>query len=129
MPFVVAGIAGRWRAVGSDPTTFTVMGQPVTVIEKPSSVSGVVRFETNRPLTGMGHEIYRSADDAVADRPADLVARTLFEVGGVESVHVNGNVITVSVKGSPTGLKERLEELFIYYREGVEVVMPEGFGD
>jgi hypothetical protein len=35
------------------------MGQPVTVIEKPSSVSGVVRFETNRPLTGMGHEIYR----------------------------------------------------------------------
>jgi hypothetical protein len=53
----------------------------------------------------------------------------LFEVGGVESVHVNGNVITVSVKGSPVGLKERLEELFIYYREGVEVVMPEGFGD
>ncbi len=105
------------------------MGQPVTVIEKPSSISGVVRFETNRPLTGMGHEIFRSAEDAVADRPADLVARTLFESGGVESVHVNGNVITVSCKGSPAGLKERLEELFIYYREGVEVVMPEGFGD
>jgi len=119
----------RWRAAGPDPATFTPMGQPVTVIEKPSSVSGVVRFETNRPLTGMGHEIYRSADDVLADRPADLVARTLFEAGGVESVHVNGNVITVSVSGGSSGLKERLEELFIYYREGVEVVMPEGFGD
>jgi hypothetical protein len=53
----------------------------------------------------------------------------LFEAGGVESVHVNGNVITVSVSGGSSGLKERLEELFIYYREGVEVVMPEGFGD
>jgi len=85
----------RWRAVGPDPATFTVMGQPVVL----------------------------------ADRPADLVARTLFEAGGVESVHVNGNVITVSVSGGSSGLKERLEELFIYYREGVEVVMPEGFGD
>ena len=105
------------------------MGQPVTVLEKPSSIPGVVRFETNRPLTGMGHEIYRSADAVLADRPADLVARTLFEVAGVESVHVNGNVITVAFTGKPEGLKERLEELFTYYREGVEVVMPEGFGD
>jgi hypothetical protein len=106
------------------------MGQPVTVIEKPSAIAGVVRFETNRPLTGMGHEIFRSAADAKADRPADLVARTVFEHGGVESVHVNANVITVKLAPSGTagGLKERLEELFIYYREGVEVVMPEGVG-
>jgi hypothetical protein len=106
------------------------MGQPVTVIEKPSAVAGVVRFETNRPLTGMGHEIYRSVDDAVADRPADLVARVVFEHGGIQSVHVNANVITVALApgGNAAGLKERLEELFIYYREGVEVVMPEGVG-
>ena len=32
------------------------MGQPVTVIEKPSSRAGIVRFETNRVLTGMGHD-------------------------------------------------------------------------
>lgn len=106
------------------------MGQPVTVIEKPSTIFGVVRFETNRPLTGMGHEIYRSADDILADRPSDLVARTLFEAGDIESVHVNGNVITVKLaRGEGEGLKGRLEELFTYYREGVEVVMPEGFGD
>ena len=35
------------------------MGQPITVVEKPSSTPGVARFETNRSLTGMGHERYR----------------------------------------------------------------------
>ena len=34
------------------------MGQPVTVIEKPSSKHGVVRFETNRSLTGTEHVRY-----------------------------------------------------------------------
>jgi hypothetical protein len=103
------------------------MGQPVTVLEKPSSIPGVVRFETNRPLTGMGHEIFRSEDDIVADRPADLVARAVFAHGGVKSVHLNGNVITVTLSGgSSAGLKEALEDLFTYYREGVEVVIPEG---
>ncbi len=29
------------------------MGQPVSVIEKPSTQGGVVRFEINRVLTGM----------------------------------------------------------------------------
>ena len=106
------------------------MGQPVTVIEKPSAHAGVVRFETNRPLTGMGHHVYRSLDDIVADRPADLVARVVLGHGGIESVHVNGNVITVKVarEGAEAGLLAELEELFTYYREGVEVVMPEGVG-
>ena len=106
------------------------MGQPVTVLEKPSVVPGVVRFETNRPLAGMGTQVYRSADDAVADRPVDRVARTLFESGAVTSVTIGANVITVGLRTGSTaaGLRERLEELFIHYREGVEVVQPEGFG-
>lgn len=111
----------------------TAMGQPVTVIEKPSAHPGVVRFETNRPLTGMGHETFRSLADveAAADKPATQVARVLFEKGGVTGVHVNGNVITAHLDrtDSAAGLKELIEELFIYYREGVEVVMPEGVGD
>jgi len=109
------------------------MGQPVTVIEVPSSQPGVVRYRTNRALTGMGHEIYRSlADvDAAADKPSSRIGRILFEHGGVESVHVNGNVITVHLghAGSDEGLKELIEEVFIFYRPGVEVVVPEGFGD
>ena len=107
------------------------MGQPVTVIEKPSSHPGVVRYETNRVLTGMGHEIYRSIDDVTGDRPADRVARALFEHGGVEAVSLNGNAITVHFErsdGQP-GVKELIEDLYTYYREGVEVVMPEGVGE
>jgi len=104
------------------------MGQPVTVIEKPSQTPGVVRFEINRSISGMGHEFYRSVDDAQLDRPPDRLARTLLDRGGIESVHVNANVITVQLAsdGSAAGLKELIEDLFLYYREGVEVVVPEG---
>lgn len=104
------------------------MGQPVTVIEKPMSTPGVVRYEINRSITGTGHELYRSADDAQDERPPDRLARLLFERGGIDAVHVNSNVITVYLAdGSPpTGIKELIEELFIYYREGVVPQMPEG---
>ena len=104
------------------------MGQPVTVIEKPSALPGVLRFETNRTLTGMGHEIYRSADDAQGRTLADELARRLFERGGVASVHVNANVITVQVAdGSPPqGIKEIVEGLYTYYRDGVVPEVPEG---
>ncbi len=104
------------------------MGQPVTVIEKPSSTPGVVRFEINRSITGMGIERYPSADSVIEARPPDVAARALFEHGGVASVTINSNMITVQLDpgASTAGMKELLEELFIYYREGVEVVMPEG---
>jgi hypothetical protein len=103
------------------------MGQPVTVVEKPAARPGVIRYETNRVLSGMGHERFRSADDAQGDTPADRVARRLFERGGIESVHVNGNVVTVHLADGwpPDGIKELIEDLYTYYRPGVEVVVPE----
>jgi hypothetical protein len=103
------------------------MGQPVTVIEKPSSRPGVVRYDTNRVLSGMGHEYFRSLDDVQGDTPSDLLARRLFERGGIEAVHVNSNVITVHLAdGSPpTGIKDIIEDLYTYYRPGVEVEVPE----
>ncbi len=102
------------------------MGQPVAVVEKPSLKPGVVRFEINRSLTGMGHERYRSAADATGDRPPDVLARHLFEHGGVAAVHVYSNVITVELAegGAPEGLRELIEELFIHYREGVQPSIP-----
>jgi hypothetical protein len=114
--------------VGPSTSIAAAMGQPVTVIEKPSSHPGVVRYETNRVLTGMGHEVFRSVADVKADRPADRVARALFEHGGVEAVHLNGNVLTVHFERADAsdGVKELIEDLYTYYREGVEVVVPEG---
>jgi hypothetical protein len=97
------------------------MGQPVTVIEKPSSHVGVVRFETNRVLTGMGHERYTSTDQAVGERPADVLARRLFERGGIAAIHVNGSVITIELeKSDAKGIKEIIEGLYTYYLPGVE---------
>jgi hypothetical protein len=97
------------------------MGQPVTVIEKPTPTPGVIRYEINRAITGTGHEYYRSLDDAQGDRPADRLARVLFERGGIEAVHVNANVITVHLADAspPNGIKSIIEELFLFYREGV----------
>ena len=97
------------------------MGQPVTVIEKQSSRSGVVRFEVNRVLTGMGHEVYRKPPSAGSKRPADELARRLFARGGIRSMHINGSVITVELQNRSTdGIRQIIENLYTYYVPGVE---------
>ncbi len=97
------------------------MGQPVRVVEKPSAArKGSFLFETNRPLTGMGHRYYGNAKDAIdAEDPADVLARRLFERGGVDGVHIYGNVATVDVaKGYNTdGIAEIITDLFAYYEQ------------
>jgi hypothetical protein len=103
------------------------MGQPVTVIEKPSSVPGVVRFETNRVLSGTGHLAYRAGEPVVGRKWADELARRLLEHGGVASVHMNASMVTVQLESgaSGEGIRDLIETMFIYYRPGVEVVIPE----
>ena len=97
------------------------MGQPITVVEKKSARPGVVRFEINRSLTGMGHERYATRADATGVRPPDELARRLFDLGGIDGVHIYSNVITVDVaKGATTErIPDVIRDLFIYYREGV----------
>lgn len=97
------------------------MGQLITVVAKPSPRPGVLRLETNRNLTGMGHERYASAADATGDRPVDELARRLFAADAIESVHVYGNIITVDLAKGATGseLAEVVRELFVHYLPGV----------
>lgn len=104
------------------------MGQLITVTRKTSIRKDVAIFELNRSLTGMGHERYRSAADAVGHRPVDELARRLFEAGGIEGVHVYSNIVTLDlVAGAqPEGLDDIIRSLFTYYREGVEVAEPTG---
>ena len=109
------------------------MGQPITVVERPTTRPGVVRYEINRSLTGMGHERYRSRDDAIGPRPPDELARRLFDHGGVEAVHIYSNVITVDLApgASAEGMEDVIHGLFIHYVPGVlppsdeELVAPE----
>jgi len=97
------------------------MGQPIVVTEKAAARPGVLRFEVNRVLTGMGHERYVNGQDVVGDRPPDELARRLFARGGVDAVHVYGNMITVEVArgGHGDGIVAIIEGLYTYYREGV----------
>ncbi|MBJ30606.1 MAG: hypothetical protein CL442_04680 [Acidimicrobiaceae bacterium] len=98
------------------------MGQPITVVAKPSSRAGVVRYETNRALTGMGHERYRAGDEILGAAPADELARRLFDRGGIAGVHVNGNVVTVELADAGAdGIEDVIAGLYLYWVEGVEV--------
>ncbi len=118
----------EWSFGVSHPLASEAMGQPVTVVKKPSSNPGVVRFEINRSITGMSHERYAGAPGPEYDRPCDELARRLFGHHGVETVHINSNVITVNMAhGADDGaLAETIEELFTFYRPGVEVPSFEG---
>lgn len=93
------------------------MGQSIVVNEKPSSNRGVVRFETNRALTGMGHERYLAGEDVWGDRPPDELARRILDHGGVLGLQINGNIVTVDLARGHTseGLKEIIENLYRFY--------------
>jgi hypothetical protein len=97
------------------------MGQMVAVTEKSSTSPGVVRFELNRALTGMGHERYRSAADAFGPRPAAELARRLFATGQVAAVHVYANIVTVDLaKGATSaGLADLVRHLYQYWKPGM----------
>jgi hypothetical protein len=94
------------------------MGQPITVVEKPSSANpAILRLETNRPLSGMGHERYVEPPGELLQRPVDELARRLFATGDVDSVHINGSVVTVTLGGGRTGsgLADIVRGLFLHY--------------
>jgi hypothetical protein len=97
------------------------MGQLVAVTEKPSSSPGVVRFELNRALTGMGHERFRSAAEAFGPRPAAELARRLFATGKAAAVHVYSNQVIVDLaKGATsTGLSDVVAHLYQYWQPGM----------
>ena len=98
------------------------MGQLVGVVEKQSTLPGVVRFELNRSLSGMGHERFASTVDAIGSTPSAALARQLFATGKVDSVHVYGNMVTVDIgKGyDSAGLADIVREMYRYWKPGVE---------
>lgn len=98
------------------------MGQDIVVTEKPSSNRGVVRFVTNRALTGMGHERYVAGEEVWGERPPDELARRLFRLESVAGVQVNSNMVTVDLnKGYDTdGIVEVIENLYRFYPDADE---------
>lgn len=98
------------------------MGQPVTLLHTSSPRPGIVRFELNRSLTGMGHEQYRVGDEIVGTRPSDELARRIFAVGGVDAVHIYASMVTVQLATTgDAGIADVIRELYTYYVPGVEI--------
>jgi hypothetical protein len=97
------------------------MGQLVAVVEKPSPRPGILRFEANRSLTGMGHERFTAPDQAVGPRPAASLARTLLGTGSVDAVHIYGNIITVELARGfdGSGLGDIVRDMYQYWKPGM----------
>lgn len=107
---------------------FGRMGQPIVVTEKPSATNrGVVRFETSRILTGMGHERYLAGDEIFGERPPDELARRLLALESVAGVHVHGNMITVDLNRGyeADGVRAVIEDLYVFYPDNL-VNPPDG---
>jgi hypothetical protein len=104
------------------------MGQLVGVVEKPSTTPGVVRFELNRSLSGMGHERFTSVDQAIGPKPSSALARLLFATGQVAGIHIYGNIVTVDIaKGfDSSGLGDIVRGMYQYWKPGV---VPPAFED
>ena len=102
------------------------MGQPISVVRRPTTRPALVRFELNRTLTGTGHERYRFDVAVSGDRPPDELARRIFEKGGIASVHVHSNIVDVELLagGTADGIEDIIRELYIHYRPGVVPSFP-----
>lgn len=97
------------------------MGQLVGVVEKPSTAPGVVRYELNRTLSGMGHERFVSLLDTDGATPSSSLARQLLSTGKVASVHIYSNIVTVDLEKGCTsdGLADIVREMYRYWKPGV----------
>jgi hypothetical protein len=95
------------------------MGQEITVTALRGASPAVMLFDLNRSLTGMAIERYASADAARGDRPPDVLARRLFELGATK-VTVYSSVVTVEAPPEKweailPDVTSTIEHLFIYY--------------
>lgn len=102
------------------------MGQIVNVVERQSARPGIVRFETNRALSGTGHDRYVAGQVIDDVRPTDELARRIFARGGINAVHINGSVITVDLeKGyDAAGIADIVRGLYTFYLHGGEALDP-----
>ena len=98
-------------------TVGAAMGKIVNVLERQSSRPGIVRFETNRVLSGTGHDRFSAGDHIVGNRPVDELARRLFARGGIAAVHINSGTVTVDLaKGyTSAGIADIIRSLYTFY--------------
>src|SRR6266511_962822 len=95
------------------------VGQPITVTTRPGASPSVRLFDLNRSLTGMEIERYHSVEGTTGDRPPDVLARRLFDLGATQ-VTIYSSVVTVEAPPERWAelepkITEAIEHLFGYY--------------
>jgi hypothetical protein len=95
------------------------MGQPITVTVRKGARPDVRIFDLNRSLTGMALEVYPATEAAKGERPPDVLARRLFDLGA-SRVSIYSNVVTVDADAGvwadlEAKVVHTLEHLFEYY--------------
>jgi len=97
------------------------MGQFITVTVRAGASASVRIFDLNRSLTGMAIERYPTASDVKegGDRPPDVLARRLFDLGAT-AVTVYSSAVSVTAPAERWGalepeVVETIEHLFGYY--------------
>jgi hypothetical protein len=97
------------------------MGQFITVTVRTGASPSVRVFDLNRSLTGMAIERYPSiaAVKEGGDRPPDVLARRLFDLGATSVTVYSSAVAVVAPAERWPGLEpqvvETIEHLFGYY--------------
>lgn len=116
------------------------MGQEITVTPRHGASPSVMIFDCNRSITGMAIERYGSLEDTAGDRPPDVLARRLFDLGATR-VTVYSSAVTVEAPAERWGelegqVEHAIQHLFGYYGDeagwspdalraiGVEPVLP-----
>ena len=65
----------------------------------------------------MDHERYSQDEEILGSRPPDVLAKTLFDLGGIDKIHMNSNVITIDqAKGqiNPALIIKTITEMFSF---------------
>jgi hypothetical protein len=89
------------------------MGQTITVSVRAGGRPEVRFFECNRSITGMAIEVYSAEAPPEGQRPPDVLARRLIEMGA-QRVTVYSNVVTVE---APAGVWSTLEGQVVHALE------------
>jgi hypothetical protein len=95
------------------------VGQPITVTARPGASPSIRLFDLNRSLTGMEIERYHTVEDTKGDRPPDVLARRLFDLGATQ-VTIYSSAVTVQAPPErwpelEPKVTETIEHLFGYY--------------
>jgi hypothetical protein len=98
------------------------MGQDITVTARPGASPAVRFFSCNRSITGMAIEKYASIEATAGNRPPDVLARRLFDLGATGVTVYSSDVIVEAPEATWSGLEpkalEAIEHLFGFYGEG-----------